>query len=266
MREMLQSLQRQVVRQERLTAVGLLVSGVAHELNNPLQAILGTMELLERHQDLPPEMRDEICVRQDAERPGPRDHPEPVALQQPAARARDARGHARRHRRSRPAPQGAISTRRSIALDVETSSVRKVNANFTELEQVTAQFRHQRAAGHRGGAAAPGRILISLVGQRPERCVSRCADNGPGVQAGRRAEAVPAVLHDEARRQGHRPRPVRQLRHHRFLRRRDRLHRRTSGAAPRSSSSCGRGQSRRRSSRATNDRPAVLRGPVLPRV
>jgi signal transduction histidine kinase len=39
MRETLQSLQRQVVRQERLAAVGVLVSGVAHELNNPLQAI-----------------------------------------------------------------------------------------------------------------------------------------------------------------------------------------------------------------------------------
>jgi signal transduction histidine kinase len=59
-REMLQSLQRQVVRQERLTAVGLLVSGVAHELNNPLQAILGTLELLERNPAMTPDALDEI--------------------------------------------------------------------------------------------------------------------------------------------------------------------------------------------------------------
>ena len=52
-REELQSLQRQVIRQERLAAVGLLVSGVAHEVNNPLQAILGFAELLQMQHDLP---------------------------------------------------------------------------------------------------------------------------------------------------------------------------------------------------------------------
>src|SRR5207248_2986377 len=53
MRETLQSLQRQVVRQERLAAVGILVSGVAHELNNPRQASPGTAAPLERASGLP---------------------------------------------------------------------------------------------------------------------------------------------------------------------------------------------------------------------
>ncbi len=48
------SLQRQVVRQERLAAIGTLVSGIAHELNNPLQAIAGRAQLLSRESSLGP--------------------------------------------------------------------------------------------------------------------------------------------------------------------------------------------------------------------
>lgn len=60
MNDALQSLQRQVVRQERLAAVGLLASGVAHELNNPLQAIVGATQLLERQ--VPPEVQAEVGI------------------------------------------------------------------------------------------------------------------------------------------------------------------------------------------------------------
>ncbi len=102
-RETLQSLQRQVVRQERLAAVGVLVSGVAHELNNPLQAILGTAELLERRGGLSTDALEEIAFVKTQSRPRARDHPQPLPLQQPAVRPAGARRPARRHRRGRAA-------------------------------------------------------------------------------------------------------------------------------------------------------------------
>jgi PAS domain S-box-containing protein len=39
-------LREQLVRSERMSAIGELVSGVAHEINNPLQSVIGTVELL----------------------------------------------------------------------------------------------------------------------------------------------------------------------------------------------------------------------------
>jgi PAS domain S-box-containing protein len=42
-------LRDQLVRGERLSAVGEFVSGVAHEINNPLQSVIGTLELLLGH-------------------------------------------------------------------------------------------------------------------------------------------------------------------------------------------------------------------------
>lgn len=39
-------LQHQLIRSEKLSAVGQLISGIAHELNNPLQAVVGYADLL----------------------------------------------------------------------------------------------------------------------------------------------------------------------------------------------------------------------------
>ena len=64
MREEVQSLQQQVIRQERLAAIGVLVSGVAHELNNPLQAILGFSELLQMRKDMPKEALADLSLIQ----------------------------------------------------------------------------------------------------------------------------------------------------------------------------------------------------------
>ena len=49
----LERLQTQVMQTEKLASIGRLVSGAAHELNNPLTAILGYSELIASDQEVP---------------------------------------------------------------------------------------------------------------------------------------------------------------------------------------------------------------------
>jgi len=61
-------LEQKIIQRERLASLGQLVSGVAHELNNPLTAIAGYAQLLLRH-DLPLPARPELNrLAQEAER------------------------------------------------------------------------------------------------------------------------------------------------------------------------------------------------------
>src|SRR5262249_49284738 len=52
--ENLKRLQTQLVQREKLASLGQLVAGAAHEINNPVAAILGYSELLALNRDLSP--------------------------------------------------------------------------------------------------------------------------------------------------------------------------------------------------------------------
>lgn len=181
MNERLQSLQRQVVRQERLAAVGLLVSGVAHELNNPLQAILGTAELLERQPNLGPAALEEVSF-----------------LKRQSGRAREIIRNLSRFSHQQSGPPAivdlggviaeVVQLRQSdldgagVTLVVRVTSSRKVYANFTELEQVTLNFVINAQQALEGIPAGKGRIEIRLF-DAGKRVRLEVCDNGPGVEA-----------------------------------------------------------------------------------
>ena len=63
-------LRDQLVNSERLSAVGELVAGVAHEINNPLQTIVGCVELMMEEGRDTAVVRDLKLVRQEAARAG----------------------------------------------------------------------------------------------------------------------------------------------------------------------------------------------------
>jgi len=61
-------LKEQLIHSERLSAVGQLVAGVAHEINNPLQAVMGFAELLIDAERRPDVRADLLQIRTDAGR------------------------------------------------------------------------------------------------------------------------------------------------------------------------------------------------------
>lgn len=63
-------LRDQLVHSERLSAIGELVAGVAHEINNPLQTIVGSVELMMDEATTPTLRRDLEVVRREAARAG----------------------------------------------------------------------------------------------------------------------------------------------------------------------------------------------------
>jgi signal transduction histidine kinase len=179
MLEELQSLQRQVIRQERLAAVGQLVSGVAHEINNPLQAILGFAELLQMQANVPEDVKtDLILIQKESARAC-------GIIRNLALFARQQTGEATRVRHGDVITSVAELRQRrleseDIELRVEDQSKQHVLAVMTELQQVVLNFVVNAEQAIVMSGRRPGRITIRTRDEG-DRVILEVEDTGPGV-------------------------------------------------------------------------------------
>jgi two-component system NtrC family sensor kinase len=178
MREEVQSLQQQVIRQERLAAIGVLVSGVAHELNNPLQAILGFAELLQMQKGMPEQAKADLTlIQKESSRASAiirnlskfgrqMSEPSPVRLRDVVASVMELR--------QRKLEESNIS------VEVDDRSQGLVMAIFTELQQVVLNFaiNAEQAIIH---ASASDRRVSVRTGDRDGWAWIEVEDSGPGV-------------------------------------------------------------------------------------
>lgn len=176
----LQERQKAITRSSRLVALGTMLSGVAHELNNPLSNISTSCQiLLEEHTDMDPEHRHELLAQIDGE---------VLRAQRIVSTLLD---FARERRAERTRENALILvdevlqlTRSltppdaTIAVDVPTGLA--IDVDRQRFQQVLINLL-QNAAGAIGGG---GLIRVSARRAAPPQSagtIIEVADNGPGI-------------------------------------------------------------------------------------
>jgi signal transduction histidine kinase len=192
----LEATQAQLLQAGKLSAVGQLVSGVAHELNNPLSVILGYAQLLSAR-DLPADLR----------------RPVEMMLAQGGRMAKIVQSLLL-FSRQRKAERGAVDVREAIeqplslrATQLMLSGVR-ISASYGEgvpaaegdahqLQQVFLNLilnAEQAILGSRVGGQRMGDAIRVTTGVRVDQgqtwVVITVADNGPGIPR----DALPRIF------------------------------------------------------------------------
>src|SRR5216117_1870052 len=176
-----QALEAQLIQSEKLAAVGQLVSGVAHELNNPLTSIAGLSEFLLEQKELGTKDRDHLrVIHEQADRAG-------RIVRNLLTFARKGGGPAERALVDLNDVIGRTMLLMSYDLKLQDVAVEKdlaplppVLGDRHALQQVVVNLLTNAAQA--AAANQPGRPrIIRLTTWFDDRVRFRVADSGPGI-------------------------------------------------------------------------------------
>ncbi len=173
-------LQDRLIQSEKLTAIGQLIAGVAHDLNNPLTSVVGFADFLAESADVPARVREPLrVIQQEAERAS-------MIVKNLLSFAR--RQETRQPAQLRPILEATVGLFRNnlnadqVALLAEYEpGLPELDLNPTQIQQVFVNL-IQNAAHAIIANGRPG--TIRLVARRWIDGVSvEVADDGPGMTA-----------------------------------------------------------------------------------
>lgn len=174
-------LQHQLVQSEKMSAIGQLIAGVAHDLNNPLASVVGFADLLAESEDVPTRLREPLrVIRDEADRA--------------AGIVHNLLGFARQQERQRrPVSLRKVLTatltllrNQLMALNVEVGlelehDLPEVTADPNQIQQVFVNL-ISNAAQAIASTERPGTVTIR--GRRRDNGVAiEIIDDGPGMEA-----------------------------------------------------------------------------------
>src|SRR5713101_533697 len=174
-------LQEQLIQSEKMSAIGQLIAGVAHDLNNPLASVVGFSDFLAEAAEIPPSLQEPLqVIRQEAERAA-------TIVKNLLSFARSQEGE-RARQPVTPLLESTLALLRnqlmSLKVDAELEvepEVPEIEMNSNEITQVFVNLVNNAAqAIAAAGRPEGGHIRVTARPWLDGLAVS-IADNGPGI-------------------------------------------------------------------------------------